>query len=88
MSILKIWVAWFYTAWMPLYMGGASSADNSQTVKNETQDKRIAAAANSTNLGAIQLQSGDIGTEGDAAGAAWFVVSDTAATALQIMGLS
>ena len=36
---------------------------------------------------AVVIEPGDIWIEDDAAGAAWFVVSDTAATAVQLQGL-
>lgn len=41
-------------------VGGDSSADNSQTVKNDTQDNRIAAAANSTNLSMSRATVGNV----------------------------
>lgn len=37
--------------------------------------------------GAIQLLPGDVWTEDDAAGAAWFCISDTASTIVQMQGL-
>lgn len=37
--------------------------------------------------GAVQLQPGDVWLEEDAPGAAWFAISDTAGTILQIQGL-
>lgn len=63
-------------------IGGDSSADNSQTVKNETQDNRIAAAANSTNLSLNRATVGNVSittTDHGAVDGAFKLVGDMAA---------
>lgn len=58
MNIFKIWKSWLCCAWMPFYFGGDSSSTTEQKQVTETQDNRIAAAQDSTNLNASRATVG------------------------------
>lgn len=58
-------------------------------VRNASGAAKIAIGGPAVTManGAIQLAPGDVWREDDAAGASWYVISDTAATSVQVMGI-